>query len=199
MRERYENPALYAWIPWTIATALVAGLGGYIVAVENGRSAPPAASSASAPSVPSVAPVSETQLAAYREILARDPKNAQAAISAGNLLYDAQRYPEAIAFYQQAFALNPGDINVSTDLGTALWYAGRADESLAQYQKSLALNATHGQTLFNVGIVRADGKRDYDGAIASWEELLRTNPSYPESAKVRSLIGDARSKTAAAR
>src|SRR6185312_10030635 len=127
--------------------------------------------------------------------LARDPKNASAALKAGNLLYDAQRYVEAIPFYQQAFALLPGDINVSTDLGTALWYSGRADEALAQYEKSLAINAAHAQTLFNVGVVRADGKQDYAGAISAWDALLQSNPGYPEAPRVRSLIGDARAKT----
>jgi tetratricopeptide (TPR) repeat protein len=39
--------------------------------------------------------------------LALDPRNVQAAVKAANLLYDAQRYVEAIPFYEQAFALNP--------------------------------------------------------------------------------------------
>src|SRR5206468_5638956 len=136
-----------------------------------------------APQVAPVPVVDESELRAYREILARDPKNLAAAVKAGNLLYDGQRYVEAIGFYQQAFALNPKDINVSTDLGTALWYSGRADAALVQYQKSLGLNATHAQTLFNVGLVRADGKRDYVGAVAAWDTLLKTNPAYPDAAK----------------
>jgi tetratricopeptide (TPR) repeat protein len=139
--------------------------------------------------------VDESELRAYREILARDPKNLQAAVKAGNLLYDAQRYAEAIDFYKQAFALNPADINVSTDLGTALWYAGRADEALAQYQKSLAIDSSHAQTLFNVGIVRADGKRDYAGAIEAWDALLKANPAYPDAAKVRTLMSGARARS----
>jgi len=116
-------------------------------------------------------------------------------VKAGNLLYDAQRYAEAIDFYKQAFALNPADINVSTDLGTALWYAGRADEALAQYQKSLAIDASHAQTLFNVGIVRADGKRDYAGAIEAWDALLKANPAYPDAAKVRTLMSGAHARS----
>jgi tetratricopeptide (TPR) repeat protein len=172
------------------------GLAGYIVAVENGRAAPSAAATTAAPPAAPTPVVDESELRAYREILARDPKNVAAAIKAGNLLYDAQRYLEAIGFYQQAFAVNPTDINVSTDLGTALWYAGRADEALAQYERSIAINATHAQTLFNVGIVRADGKHDYAGAAAAWEKLLQTNPDYPAVARVKTLIADARQKVA---
>jgi tetratricopeptide (TPR) repeat protein len=195
MREYDESPNKYAWIVYSMAAGLFGVLAGYIIAVQGGHAASaPVAQTASAPA-PAAPIVDESELRAYREILARDPKNLTAAVKAGNLLYDAQRYSEAIGFYQQAFALSPNDINVSTDLGTALWYAGRPDEALAQYQKSLAIDATHAQTLFNMGIVRADGKRDYAGAVAAWETLLKSNPSYPEAAKVRTLMTDARAKT----
>lgn len=200
MREYNEAPNKYAWIVYAIAIGLFGGLAGYIIAVESGNR-PPAATVAQAATAPvsRATPIlDESELRAYREILARDPKNFEAAVKAGNLLYDAQRYVESIGFYQQAFALKPTDINVSTDLGTALWYAGRPDDALAQYEKSLAIDATHAQTLFNVGIVRADGKRDYTGAVAAWDTLLKTNPAYPDTAKVRTLIADAQSRRTAA-
>ncbi|HXI28929.1 MAG TPA: tetratricopeptide repeat protein [Vicinamibacterales bacterium] len=196
MHEYDESPNKYAWIVYAMATGIVGLLAGYIMAVQTGRpAAAPAAQAATAPAPVTTPVLDESELRAYREILARDPKNLTAAVKAGNLLYDAQRYGEAIAFYQQAFALDPRDINISTDLGTALWYAGRADDALAQYQKSLAIDAAHAQTLFNVGIVRADGKRDYAGAVSAWEQLLKANPNYPEAAKVRTLLSDARAKT----
>jgi tetratricopeptide (TPR) repeat protein len=195
MRERYETPSQYSWIVYAVAVVMVGGMAGYVMSVQGGqpRSSTVAGTTATGGSGTPI--VDESELRAYRDILARDPKNAQAAIKAGNLLYDAQRYVEAIGFYQQAFALTPGDISLSTDLGTALWYVGRADDALAQYEKSLALNATHAQTLFNVGIVRSDGKHDYRGAIAAWETLLRTNPGYSDARKVESLIAAARGNT----
>jgi tetratricopeptide (TPR) repeat protein len=199
MREYDESPNKYAWIVYAIAIGFFGALTGYIIAVQTGRTAPggTAAQAATAPITATAPVLDESELRAYREILARDPKNFQAAVKAGNLLYDAQRYAEAIPFYQQAFTLEPSDINVSTDLGTALWYAGRADDALGQYEKSLAVDAAHAQTLFNIGIVRADGKHDYAGAAAAWDRLLETNPAYPDSAKVRALITDARAKTSA--
>ena len=193
MREYVEPQDKYAWIVYAIAAGVFGAMAGYIIAVQggSGRQPAPVAQAAAPASAPAL---DESELRAYRDILARDPANLQAAVKAGNLLYDAQRYTEAIGFYHQAFALNPADISVSTDLGTALWYAGRADEALAQYAKSLAIDGTHAQTLFNVGIVRADGKGDYAGAVDAWNTLLRTNPSYPGAAKVRALISDAQSK-----
>ena len=195
MRERYEAPNQYSWIVYAVAVIMVGGLAGYVLSLQGGQPAASTVVAGVAGSATAATPlVDESELRAYREILARDPKNAQAAVKAGNLLYDAHRYTEAIGFYQQAFAVTPSDINLSTDLGTALWYVGRADEALAQYQKSLTLDATHAQTLFNMGIVKADGKHDYRGAVTTWETLLKTNPGYPDIPKIQSLLADARAK-----
>lgn len=195
MRERlYEEEKQYTWIVYAVALLLVGSLAGYILA-STGRQPVQTAPVVAAAAAPT-AIVDENQLKAYRDILARDPRNFDAAVAAGNLLYDGKRYVEAIAYYQQAMAIKPTDINVSTDLGTALWYSGRADEALAQYAKSLAINPAHAQTLFNVGIVKSDGKRDYAGAAAAWETLLDSNPQYPNAASVRNMIAEARGKSA---
>lgn len=199
MIETYEDDRRYSWIVYAIAALMVGGLAGYIVAVESARPGvgglPPTTAPATTVATPATPLVDEGALRAYRDILARDPRNLQAAVNAANLLYDGQRYVEAIPFYQQAFALNRTDINVSTDLGTALWYAGRPDEALAQYERSLKISPTHAQTLYNVGIVRADGKHDYPGAVAAWESLLASSPAYPNAAGVRERLSDARAKS----
>lgn len=179
MRERVESSSEYSWILYAIAMLIVGGLAGYILANVKTSAAPTAAPAAA--TVPVVAPASSMQ-------------DFAAAVDAGNRFYDAQRYEDAIPYYQRALTFNPKDVNVSTDLGTALWYAGRADAALVQYDQSLAIDRTHAQTLFNVGVVRADGKHDYAGAIDAWESLLKANPAYPAAEKVRSLIADARSK-----
>ncbi len=196
MRETtYSAERRYDWIVYGLAVLLVGGLSGYILSVESSRTAAAtAAQTSTAPQASAPAGlVNEAQLQADRDILVRDPRNVQAAVDAGNMLYDAQRYAEAIPFYRQAASLSPSDINISTDLGTALWYSGRADEALAQFDKSLALNPTHPQTLFNAGI-SADGKHDYVRAVAAWEKLLTSNPGYENAARVRQLIADAKSK-----
>jgi tetratricopeptide (TPR) repeat protein len=107
------------------------------------------------------------------------------------MLYDAQRWTEAIPYYQTAFKLDPKNANVSTDLGTALWNAGRTDEALAQFDASLAIDPTHANTHFNIGIVRLHGKQDAKGAVEAWQTLLSKNPSYPNADKVRQLIAAA--------
>lgn len=201
MREYDEDPQKYSWMVYAICALIVGGLAGYLIAIAATRSgvAPMQTAAAATPAAPAAPLVDEGALKAYRDILTRDPNNLQAAVNAGNMLYDAHRYLEAIPFYQQAFALNQADVNVSTDLGTALWYAGRADEALAQYERSLTAAPTHAQTLYNIGIVRADGKHDYPGAVAVWEKLLQTSPNYPNAQAVRELLADAKLKSTVVR
>jgi tetratricopeptide (TPR) repeat protein len=198
MRERlYEEEQQYPLIVYAVAMLLVGGLAGYILSSTATRpvpGAPAVAAPAPAAAALSAAVVDENQVRAYRNILARDPRNFQAAVALGNLLYDGKRYIEAVPYYQQALAVKR-DVNVSTDLGTALWYSGRPDEALAQYAVSLAIEPDHAQTLFNLGIVRSQGKSDYAGAVQAWQRLLETNPGYASAAAVRTMIADAREKT----
>jgi tetratricopeptide (TPR) repeat protein len=172
-----------------IIVGYVIGSGQFQRAAES-VSGPLQATTASA--VQAAALVTEADLRPYRDILANDPKNARAAEALANKLYDAGRYAEAVPYYRQSLANDPANVNVSTDLGTALYYAGLADEALVQLQKSLTLDARHAQTLFNIGIVKRDGKNDRKGAVEVWEWLLATNPGYPDAAKVRALIAETR-------
>jgi Tfp pilus assembly protein PilF len=177
-----------------IAGVLLGVIVGYIIGANQGPGMPSLTSSpAAAPaaeSAPATAVANDAELQAYRDILKNDPKNLQATVQLANKLYDAGRYAEAIPYYQQAVQLNPKDANVSTDFGTALYYAGRTDEALAQLEKSIAVDPSHGQTLFNIGIIKRDGKKDPKGAVEAWQRLLQVDPNYPEAARVRALISE---------
>jgi len=176
-----------------IAGALLGIIVGYMLGVSPQQAQPvPVTASATAAAPAKVA--NEQELQSYRTILQSDPRNVRANVELGNRLYDAGRYSEAIPYYQQAFTLDPKNVSVSTDLATALYYAGRADEALAQFDKSLAIDPRHGQTLFNVGIVKRDARNDPKGAIAAWERLLSSVPDYPEAGKVRTMIAELKSR-----
>jgi cytochrome c-type biogenesis protein CcmH/NrfG len=174
-----------------IAGVLFGVIVGYMLGVsQSGSGSVPvtAATTAAAPAASAV--INEQELQGYRNVLASDPKNVRANVELGNRLYDAGRYAEAVPYYQQAFTLDPKNVSVSTDLATALYYAGRADDALAQFEKSLALDPKHGQTLFNLGIVKRDAKNDPQGAIAVWEQLLRSAPDYSDAPKVKSMVAE---------
>ncbi|HEX7484791.1 MAG TPA: tetratricopeptide repeat protein [Vicinamibacterales bacterium] len=184
---------------WAIiaGACLVLGLAvGYVIFGGQRPAAPVVTPAAQLPAPASGGPqagvLDEQQAQALRNVLARDPRNVQANTQLGNLFFDAGRYADAIGPYQQAFALDSGNVNLSTDLGTALWYVGKPDEAIAQFTKSLAINPTHPQTLFNLGIVKKDGKQDPAGAAQAWEKLLAGNPTYVDRAKVQQLLDQVR-------
>jgi len=180
-----------------IAGVLFGVILGYMLGVSRATttgagSLPVTASAQSGPAAPAL--VNEQELQGWRNILATDPKNVRANIELANRLYDGGRYAEALPYYQQAIALDPKNVGVSTDYGTALYYAGRADEALSQFDKSLSIDPKHGQTLFNVGIVKRDARHDAKGAIDAWERLLSTVPDYPDASKVRSMIAELKTR-----
>jgi cytochrome c-type biogenesis protein CcmH/NrfG len=170
-----------------VAGILFGVLVGYAVAVQRGAPAGPvpvrAATAATAPAPATTPVLDERELQTWRDILKNDPKNVRAATEVANRLYDAGRYADALPYYEQAYALEPADVSLSTDLATTLWYAGRIDP-------------THPQTLFNLGIVRRDGKQDLKGAVEAWERLVTASPSSPEGQRAVALLEQARQQLA---
>ncbi len=187
----WASPATLAFL--AVSIGFFGGAVGYVAGSRRQPSVTVTAVAAP-PAVPAsgIPTVDESQIAAYRNILASDPKNAVAATQLANLLYDAGRYAEAVPYYQQALAVQPANANVSTDLGTALFYSGRPDEALAAYDASLKIDPSHVQTLFNIGVVRLEGKKDPKGAVKAWERLIAISPSSPDAAKARGRLEDAR-------
>jgi tetratricopeptide (TPR) repeat protein len=177
-----------------IAGILFGLIAGYILGAGEVPHAQAAATSVSAsqPHDHPTAVVNEQELQAYRDILASDPKNAKAAVALADRLYDAGRYSDAVPIYRQALAAEPRNANVSTDLATALYYIGRTDDALEQLNASLAIDPDHAQTLFNLGVVRRDGKKDTKGAVEAWQRLLDAHPDYPEAERVRTLLAQAK-------
>ncbi|ABF39762.1 Tetratricopeptide repeat protein [Candidatus Koribacter versatilis Ellin345] len=112
----------------------------------------------------------------------------------GNHYYDSQAFPQAIAYYQKSLAIAPSNPDVRTDMGTAMFYNGDPDGALKEFATSLSYAPTHAETMFNRGVVLMQGKNDPKAAIASWQELLKTNPNYQDRPKVEASIADAQKR-----
>jgi cytochrome c-type biogenesis protein CcmH/NrfG len=52
-------------------------------------------------------------------------------------------------------------------------------------------------SLFNLGIMRLQGKKDSKGALAAWQLLLKSNPQLSEDrkARVQKLITDVQTQS----
>ena len=113
-------------------------------------------------------------------------------VKIANVYYDGQQYPDAVKYYQQALTIQPKNSDVLTDFGTAIWYTGDADKAISEFEIALKYQPGRASTLFNLGIVRWEGKQDPKGAVQAWEELLQKNPDYPEKQKLQDFIDRAK-------
>jgi tetratricopeptide (TPR) repeat protein len=175
-------------IAYGIAGVFFGLIAGWIIGSQQGvvRSAPApqAAESAAAPggggAQTRAAMLDETQVNALKSVADREPSNAKPRVELGNLYFDAERYSDAIKWYSDAIKLQPNDVNISTDLGVSYYYTNQPDKALAQFDQSLKIDPKHAKTLLNVGIVKAFGKQDLDGASKAWQEVIKLAPDSPE-------------------
>jgi cytochrome c-type biogenesis protein CcmH/NrfG len=199
---------------WSNAQAFTSALlclflgigGGYLIRRSHAPSAPAmtAATSPSYKTVPATTTVppspaqvngtADVQAAVKLEQLKSDPNNVALLTELGNIYYDGKQYPTAIDYYHRALKIQAADTSVRTDMATAYWFMGDADTAITEFNKSLSYEPTKANTLFNLGIVKWQGKHDGPGAIAAWQKLLDSNPNYEEKDKVIQLIAQAKTQ-----
>ena len=175
-------------IVFAVAGAVFGLIAGWVIGTQQATLRTPATAPAqtSAPqggqgSGTRAALLDEAQVNALTSVASRESTNAQPRVQLGNLYFDAERYDEAIKWYTEAIKLAPNDVNVSTDLGVCYYYTNQPDKALEQFDRSLKLDPNHAKTLLNVGIVRAFGKQDLDGATQAWEKVIQLAPNSPEA------------------
>jgi cytochrome c-type biogenesis protein CcmH/NrfG len=120
------------------------------------------------------------------------PNDATLLSNIGNIFYDAQQFKDAIDYYNRSLQAEPDNPGVRTDMGTAYFYLGNADRAIAEFNAALQRDPKHAQTLFDLGLVKWQGKSDVTGAVEAWETLLRVVPDYPERERVEQLIARAK-------
>jgi tetratricopeptide (TPR) repeat protein len=173
-----------------VAGVLLGLLGGWIMGSQQAvpRAAVTApAQQAAAPSgqQPSAPALDENRAAQLKAQAEGDPRNAAARVQLGNLYFDSERFDEAARWYAAALKIDPRAVDVSTDLGIAYYYTNQPDKALAQFEKSLAIDPVHSKTLLNVGVVRAWGKQDLEGAARAWERVIEVAPNSQEAARAK--------------
>jgi len=134
----------------------------------------------------------ELAVAPLLATLKTNPSDLNTIVQVANLYYDGQQYPEAVKYYQLAVKSQPMNADLITDLGTSIWYMGDADGAIAEFQNALKYKPDHPGTLFNLGIVRWQGKFDPKGAVEAWEQLLKLNPNYEHKQEVQEYIDRAK-------
>jgi tetratricopeptide (TPR) repeat protein len=172
-------------------------IAGWVIGSQQSALRPPAAAAPAAASVQSSAPapalLDENKVNAYKSVAEREPTNPKPRVELGNLYFDAERYDDAVKWYSEAVKLQPNDANLSTDLGVSYYYINQPDRALEQFNRSLKADPKHLKTFLNIGIVKAFGKKDLEGAQAAWEQIIRLAPNSPEGQAARRALDSVKS------
>jgi len=197
------------WRPWHVYTMAVVSLTiglllGYLFRGSAARSA------AVRPTQPSPAPAAvsgmqqmptldqmkhmgDKQAEPLLEKLKADPKNAALMVQVAHIYESVHQFKDAAGYYSQALEVDPKNVATRTEMASCLYYSGDVDGALGQLQQSLHTDPKDANSLFNLGMIKWNGKKDGKGAIDAWQDLLRLNPTLEPSkqAQVRKLIAEA--------
>ena len=172
-----------------VVLAIGLALGLMWVALQNRGGEPDAAPAPTvAAPAPEAAPAGDQQVNVLKAAASRDPADPAPRIALGNLFFDAGRHHEAAPWYAAALAVDPGNANVRTDLAVSYYYLQRTDEAIVELERVTRESPTHSKAWLNLGIVRAFGKQDLEGAAQAWRRVVEISPTSPEAERAAQAL-----------
>ena len=144
------------------------------------------------PSLEEMKQMADKKAAPLLEKLKGDPNNSDLLIQAGNIYLNTHQFNEAAGYFDRALQVDPKNVAIRTEMASCLYYNGDVDGAISQLQKALQYNPKDANSLFNLGMIKWQGKQDSKGALGAWQQLLKSNPqlSPDRKAKVQKLIAD---------
>ncbi len=144
------------------------------------------------PSLEDMKGMADKKAAPLLEKLKSDPNNTDLLIQLGNIYKATHQFKDAAGYYDKVVRVDPKNVAIRTELASCLYYKGDVDGAITQLQQSLRYDPKDANSLFNLGVIRWQGKQDGSGALAAWQELLRSNPrlSADRKAAVQKLMAD---------
>jgi len=136
--------------------------------------------------------MADTKAEPLLQQLKSDSKNAALLVQIGDTYKSAHQFKDAAAYYEKALQIDPQNAGVRTDMASCLYYGGEVDPAIAQLEEVLKADPGNPGALFNLGMIKWKSKMDADGAIATWEKLLKLHPELQNKAGVEKLIAEAR-------
>jgi cytochrome c-type biogenesis protein CcmH/NrfG len=137
--------------------------------------------------------ISDRQAAPLLEKLKSSPNDTALLAQIAALYHTTHRFQEASGYYRKAVDLDPKNSALRTKFAASLYRSGDINGAIAQLNKALASDPKDANALFNLGMIRLQGKGDSKGAVAAWKQLLKTNPdlSPDRRATVMKVMADA--------
>jgi len=144
------------------------------------------------PSLEEMKQMADKKAAPLLEKLKSDPNNSDLLIQVGKIYSSTHQFKDAASYYDRALKVDPKNVAIRTEMASCMFYSGDADGAIDQLQQSLHYDPKDANSLFNLGMVKWQGKKDSKGALAAWQQLLKSNPqlSPDRKAAVQRVMAD---------
>lgn len=144
------------------------------------------------PTLAEMKQMADRQAAPLLEKLRSDPNNSALLVQVGAIYHTSHQFQEAAVYYGRAVAADPRNVANRTKLASSLYRGGDVDGAISQLNQALSYDPKDANSLFDLGMIRLQGKQDGKGALAAWQQLLKSNPQLsPErKATVQKLMAD---------
>jgi hypothetical protein len=191
------QPAAIAGMPAAGANGMSGGQisGNQLHPASNGGAPSPHAGGMAGGQVPTMEQmkqIANRQTGPLLEKLKSDPNNLALLVQLGGIYQVTHQFNEAAIYYGKAVKADPKNVVLRNDLASSLYRSGDADGAIAQLNQALKYNSKDANSLFNLGVIKLQGKQDGKGALAAWQQLLNSNPQLSAERKntVLKLMAD---------
>ena len=141
--------------------------------------------------------MADVQASTLVEKTKRDPKNTVLLMQIAAIYQASHQFTEAAEYFDKVLALDPKNVDARTQRASCLFYSNDVDGAITELNRALKYNPKDPNALFNLGMIRYRGKNDAPGAIAAWQQLLKTNPSLDRKPIVEQMIAEAKASNGA--
>ncbi len=129
----------------------------------------------------------ETQLRTVKSQLENNPDNVELNIEMGNLLFDLQRFSEAIPYYEKSLKLHPNNPDVMVDLGVSYFYLENYQKARDLFEKALKVQPNHVNALYNLGIIGLRTQQ-MNLVMDAWGKLMQVAPNSSQAAQASHIL-----------
>jgi cytochrome c-type biogenesis protein CcmH/NrfG len=144
------------------------------------------------PSLEQMKQMADKQAGPLLEKLKADPTNSALLVQVGAIYHSKHQFGQAAVYYRRAAQADPKNVAIRTKLASSLYRSGDVNGAIAQLNHALAIDPDDANALFDLGVIRLEGKQDGKGAVAAWQKLLKANPqlSSDRRATVQKLMAN---------
>jgi cytochrome c-type biogenesis protein CcmH/NrfG len=135
------------------------------------------------PSLEELKQMADTQAAPLLQRLKTDPNDTALLIQLGTIYHSTHQFEQAVGYYKRAVQADPRNVGFRTKLASSLYRSGDSDEAIKQLNQALRYEPNDANCLFDLGVIKLNGKKDGKGALAAWQRLLKSNPQLSEERK----------------